>query len=147
MSYVQSFYHLVFSTKYRRMTLPLAISDSLYRYLVGIARNLDSYVLKINGIENHVHILVSLSSKVALADFVRELKRASSIWLKEQLDFKDFQGWGKEYFAASVSRVNVEAVSEYISNQREHHRREDFTLELKRFVESIGKEWNDSILQ
>lgn len=146
MSHVQAYYHIVINTKGRRMTLPSGKGNALYSYMAGIARNMGTYILAVNGIGNHIHILVNLSPTLALSDFVKELKRATSLWIKQQPDIRDFDYWGKEYFAASVSRMNCKAITKYIENQAEHHRLTDFETELRHFVESTGGEWNNNML-
>lgn len=125
------------------MTLPNAISENLYRYITGIARNKKSTILAINGIENHVHMLVDLSPTIALCDLVRDIKQASSKWLKTQPECNLFDGWGKEYGAFSCSSRDTEMIKNYIANQRVHHHGNSFEDEYQRMVLLSGNEWNE----
>ncbi len=73
-SFRQILYHIVFRTKYGAKTLPLAESEELYRYIWGIVKNKNGTLLRINGTEDHIHILSDLHPAVSLADYVREIK-------------------------------------------------------------------------
>ena len=88
-------------------------------------------MLRIGGIENHVHILVDISSNVSLAEFVKRLKQQSSVWAKHK--FILFEGWSKEYAAFSCSNSDKDRIIEYIKMQEEHHRVLSFEEELKNY--------------
>ena len=128
------------------MTIPEIASDNLYRYINGIVKNRQSNVLAINGIGNHVHILVELSSSVSLSDMVRDIKQSSSKWMKTQPVFCQFAGWGKEYGAFSCSATNLNRVKGYIMRQKEHHNVKTFEDEYKEIIEMSGLKWNDYYL-
>ncbi|MCQ2288997.1 MAG: transposase [Muribaculaceae bacterium] len=128
------------------MTIPEIASDNLYRYINGIVKRRQSNVLAINGIGNHVHILVELSSSVSLSDMVRDIKQSSSKWMKTQPVFVQFAGWGKEYGAFSCSATNLERVKGYIKRQKEHHNVKSFEEEYKEIIELSGLKWNDYYL-
>jgi REP element-mobilizing transposase RayT len=97
MSAVTAIYHIVINTYRREMTLPLAACESLYRYIARVVQNSQSTLYAINGIENHIHLLVNLHPSVRLSDLVRDIKLSSSQWIKQNRDsFPQFAGWGKE---------------------------------------------------
>jgi putative transposase len=73
MSYTQTYYHIVFSTKNRQPTLLKEHREELFRYLWGVLNNKKCHLYRINGIEDHIHILTSLHSSIALADLIRDL--------------------------------------------------------------------------
>ncbi|MCL2117358.1 MAG: transposase [Planctomycetaceae bacterium] len=81
-SFRQILYHIVFRTKNSANTLPLSESEELYRYIWGIIKNKNGMLLRINGMEDHIHILSDLPPTISLADYVREMKSSSSHWLK-----------------------------------------------------------------
>jgi REP element-mobilizing transposase RayT len=112
-------------------------------YLAGICRNLECPSLLVGGVEDHVHLLVRLSKNVALADFVREVKRDSSKWLKEQRKDLDKFHWQQGYGAFSISPGHVEKLLEYIANQEEHHRRETFQDEFRRLLRKYKIEYDE----
>ena len=135
MSIVVAYYHVVIGTKYRHITISEKHKQDLYSYIGGILRKRSCNLLAINGIGNHIHLLLNLHQSVALADLIKEVKRGSSLWIKENKDrFPLFEGWGKEYAAFVVSYARKQAVIDYIARQEIHHNSEVFDQELQRFI-------------
>ena len=121
-SLVNNLIHLIYSTKHREPLIPNEFIDDLYAYQAGIFKQWESPAIIIGGIENHVHTLFSLSKNHALKKIVEEVKKGSSKWMKtDGPRSKDFY-WQNGYAAFSVSHSNASRVTEYIRNQREHHR-------------------------
>jgi putative transposase len=122
--------HSVFSTKERR---PFLRSDDIrheiYAYMAVILKNLECHPLKIGGVEDHVHVLACLSKNLAFSDLIGRLKGSSSKRLKEK-GIHGF-GWQNGYGAFSVSESNVEAVTAYITNQGEHHKKQSYQEEVR----------------
>ena len=144
MSAVTAIYHLVINTYRREMTLPLQSSEILYNYIAATIRNKNCYVYEINGIENHIHILLSLRADVRLSDLVRDIKLSSNNWIKiHQASFPMFSGWGKEYGAFTYALRDKDMVANYIKRQREHHQRQSFEDEYKHLLNNAGIEWNE----
>ena len=83
-SLAYNYIHLIFSTKNREPIIFPEIEDKLYGYISGIGKNLECQVLKIGGIPDHIHILFALSKKISLAEFVEEVKKSSSKWIKHR---------------------------------------------------------------
>ena len=131
--------HLVFSTKARRPLLRDEERGELHAYITGVLRNHDSSLIEINSVPDHIHSLFAQSKNHAPAKIVEQVKSASSGWIKT-LDpwYADF-AWQGGYGEVSVSPMHVEAVREYIRNQAEHHKQEDFQTEFRRFCEKNGK--------
>ena len=131
--------HLVFSTKGRRQLLRDEDRSQLHAYLTGVLKNHDSPLIEINSVRDHIHILFAQSKNHAPAKIVEQVKTSSSVWIKT-LDpwYADF-AWQGGYGAFSVSPMHVEVVREYIRNQAEHHRREDFQTEYRRFCEKNAR--------
>lgn len=143
MSAVCSLFHIVINTLRREMTIPDDASEQLYRYISSIVKSRNCRLLRINGIGNHVHLLVELAPTVCLSDLVRDIKQGSSKWAKQQSVFPLFRGWGKEYGAFSCSVRDKDSIVNYIINQREHHRVRTFEDEYRQMIERSGLEWND----
>ena len=144
MSKVIALYHIVFCTKNRRMTIPLEQREHLYRFIwKECTDEFHSKLLRIGGIQNHVHILVNLHPSVSLAVFVKEIKAHSSGWLAKDKRFPDFEGWAKGYFAGTASALNKSDVIEYIINQERYHLVQDFDNELFRLHEEGGLEYDN----
>ncbi len=134
MSYTQTTYHIVLRTKYSEQIIPQDRATLLYNYIWGIIKNHKSKLFRINGMSDHIHILTELHPSVSLADFIKNIKVASSLWAKECGEFPNFKGWEEGYAAFTCAASNRRAVAEYIRNQQEHHKRESFRDELRRFL-------------
>jgi REP element-mobilizing transposase RayT len=100
----------------------------------GVLNNNKIHVYRINGMEDHIHILMDLHPSLALADVIRDLKTASSIWLKDSELFPNFAGWASGYGAFTYSYWDKDKLINYIINQQEHHRKESFQEEYRRFL-------------
>jgi putative transposase len=127
--------HVIFSTKDRRPFLrDLALRGSLHAYLGSIGKQLDCTPICIGGVADHVHLLTSLSRTKTQAELIKELKRNSTTWLKEQkFGLPDFQ-WQTGYATFSVSQSNVDEVKTYIANQEQHLQTKTFQEELLTFL-------------
>lgn len=143
MSATISLFHIVINTLGREMTIPDDTAEHLYRYITAIVKNKNCIMFRINGIGNHIHILVGLSPTVALSELVRDVKQGSSKWAKQQDYFPKFKGWGKEYGAFSCSVRDKDAIISYINNQRIHHRQKSFDQEYQSMIELSGLEWSE----
>lgn len=87
---------------------------------------------------DHIHILIDLPPSIGLSDFMRELKKSTSVWIKESRKFPLFTGWGEGYAAFTYSRNDVETITNYIKNQQEHHRVITFAEEYRKFLIDNG---------
>jgi REP element-mobilizing transposase RayT len=147
MSYTQLLYHLVIRTKANQMVLSLEYSDELYRYIWGIIRKKKCVLYRVNGTENHVHLLMSLHPTIALSDFMRDLKAETSKMLKQTSGFEQFTAWSDGYAALTYSMKEKETIVQYIKSQREHHKTESFQDEFIRLLREAGleldeRDWN-----
>ena len=136
--------HLVLSTKERRPFLKdHAAREALHAYLGGISKTLECPPIIVGGIEDHVHLLAQFGRTITQAEWVKELKRVSNLWLKEQgRRYADFR-WQGGYSAFSVSQSNLSRVKTYIANQREHHKTLDFQSELRKLLSRHNVEWDE----
>ena len=140
MSYTQILYHIVFRTKNSRRTLPHSVEKKLYNFIWGMVKQRDCMLYRINGMEDHVHLLISLHPTIALSDFMRELKAGASKWLATQPEFPDFDGWNEGYAALTYSKRDIDTIAEYIRNQREHHKCISFAEEYRNIIREMGLE-------
>jgi REP element-mobilizing transposase RayT len=114
-SRAQIYLHIVFSTKHRAPYLQdRAVREGTHTYLGGTCRNLDSPPIVVGGVEDHVHILCRLGKVLSVSELVRELKRESSKWLKEQSADLAGSDWQNGYGAFSVSPGHLESLKAYI---------------------------------
>lgn len=111
--------------------------------LGGIAKKLKCNPIIVGGVEDHVHLMTTLSRSCKPADFVKEVKRVSSIWIKEEFEgYSKFQ-WLAGYGCFSIGRSQVEEVCDYIANQEEHHQRVSFQEEFRSFLRKYEIEYDD----
>lgn len=143
MSKTQILIHTVFGTKNRRPTLKLEIRKTIYKYIDGILNNLDCHLIRINGIEDHIHLLLEIPSTKALADIMKKVKQSSSHWINESHILPSFEAWGKGYFAVSISPTDKEQCRQYIMNQEHHHKSKTYIEEIKPMIEELGMAWYD----
>jgi len=139
--------HLAFSTKDRRPFLRnKAVRDKLHSQMGGISKTLECPSLIVGGVEDHVHLLCRFGRNVTQAEWVKELKRVSNGWLKEQgPDYADFE-WQGGYADFSVSHSNLEQVKHYIVGQEEHHHRMTFQDELRALLRKHEIEFDERYL-
>lgn len=137
-------YHIVFSTKERRPFIAPAWRTQLHDYLGGTVNGLGAVSQRVGGVADHVHLLVGLKATHCLADFMRELKKATSVWARENHE-PEF-AWQDGYAAFTVSASKRAVVREYIENQEAHHAKRDFVSELKELLEKHEVEYNERYL-
>jgi len=137
-TYTQILYHVVFSTKRRERVLDQARRDDLYRFIWGLLQHRQCHLYRIGGVENHIHILTSLHPSVALSDLVKEIKTASSAWIKGNQVFPTFSHWQEGYGAFTCTLKDKAALVEYIGNLEIHHQQESFRCEYERLLKESG---------
>jgi REP element-mobilizing transposase RayT len=147
MSKVQNITHIVINTKNREMTITEANKRELYAFMWGVMKKLRCHLYWMNGIPNHIHILVDLHSTVSVALFVQEIKRTSNKWIKDSGLFPNFEKWGKEYCAFSKNKDDIATVIKYIKNQEVHHKCVSYDEEMTSMLAEIGMEWKPELLK
>ena len=126
-SYRQHLYHLVFRTKNNLDTIKQDHVNELYAYITGIIKHKNSHLYRINGIENHMHILTDMHPSIAPADFLRDIKASSS-----------FTGWEVGYGSFTCSYRDLNMLIEYIKNQQVHHKTVTFEDEYRQLLLEAG---------
>jgi len=131
--------HIIFGTKRHRPFL----TDEMLAYIHGIITNVKGFPIRINGTENHIHILTMIPKDMSIADFVRTIKANSSKWFKAKNPHME---WQTGYAAFGVSKTNIPSIDSYIQNQKEHHRKLSFAEEMQKYLVEMGaedvyKEW------
>ena len=136
--------HIVFSTKDRAPFLQNPdIRNQMHAQLGSTSKTLNCPTLIVGGVDDHIHLLARQSRTTALSDWVKELKRVTSIWIKEQsLQFEPF-AWQAGYGAFSVSQSQSGRVVKYIQEQEAHHRKQDFKTEFREFLERHETEYDE----
>jgi REP element-mobilizing transposase RayT len=139
-TYLSLHYHIVFGTKNRAPIIGADWLPRFHEYLGGTLRGLGGFPEGIGGVQDHVHLLVSLKATHTLSDVVRELKKASSLWVRETLVERQF-AWQEGYATFTVSASALEPVRRYIAHQEQHHRVKSFRAELVEMLEKAGVDY------
>jgi putative transposase len=126
---VSSYHHCVFSTKERRLLITPSLQERLWPYLGGIARE-HKMAVEIGGVADHVHMLLSLPSSMAVAKGLQLIKGGSSKWVHDTFPEHRLFGWQVKYGSFSVSVSQLDKITEYIRNQTEHHKKMSFKDEF-----------------
>ena len=144
-TYTSFHYHAIFSTKNREPIIHTSWRSQLHEYLGGTVRGLGGIPQGVGGVADHVHLLLALKPTHCLSDFMRELKKASSIWAAESTVEKGFR-WQEGYAAFSVSASVCGSVQDYIARQEDHHRHKTFREELIEFLKKSGVDFDERYL-
>jgi REP element-mobilizing transposase RayT len=147
MSTIKLLTHIVFATKRRKMTINEDNCYDLYRFIAAYLKKNDCYLKRVNGIGNHIHILVDLHPSISVATLVQHLKRDTSIWMSHSGLFPYWEGWCEGYFACSVSPKYQEAVIEYIKSQKIHHLEVPMEDEYLALLKSAGVEYDGYMMK
>jgi len=145
-TYTQILYQIVFSTKNREFTLIKEGREQLFRYIWGILKNKKCHLYRINGMEDHIHILTSLHPSIALSRLVKDLKVVSSKFIKENQVFPNFGSWQSGYGAFTYSYDAKENLIAYIKNQEEHHKNISFLDEYKTLLKEFDIDFEEKYL-
>ena len=130
--------HIVFSTKNRRRLLDAQVEPRIHAYLAAAVNKSGCKTITVGGCPDHVHMLVGLDQQVAAADLIKEVKRQSSLWAKEEFPTMAEFSWQEGYAAFSVSYSNLTRVRAYIHRQAEHHKKMDWETELRGLLKKHG---------
>ena len=145
-TYTNLLYHIVFSTKDRRPFLNPELQAELHPYIGGIILDAGGKPIEIGGVADHVHILAKLPATLAVADALRLIKSNSSKWVGERPDLAHAFAWQTGYSAFTVSKSQVDLVREYIRQQEQHHRKQDFKAELVSLLKKNDIEYEEKYL-
>jgi REP element-mobilizing transposase RayT len=146
MSYVSAYFHCVFSTKERRRFITPELRERLCPFLGGIARQNKMKAIEIGGVEDHVHILLSLPSTMAISKALQLIKGGSSKWVHESFPEHRLFAWQEEYGAFSVSVSQLDKTIEYIKGQEKHHRKMTFQEEFLALLKKNRIEYDERFL-
>ena len=146
MSYRQIYYQIVFSTHQRKPTITEAHCEELYRDVWKIVKDHNCKLHRVNGTEDHIHIFCDLHPSIALADFVKDLKVKSSLWMKRCGKFPFFNGWQEGYGGFTYNFRDRDMIIEYVKNQKEHHKKESSYDEFKRLLSENGIAFDEKYL-
>lgn len=136
--------HVIFSTKHREPAITPDIRPDLFAYLGGIVRAMGGTAFIVNGVVDHVHMLIRIRPMHSIAEIVRTVKANSSKWIHRTRDRKF--AWQAGYGAFSVSESNIHAVTRYIATQEEHHKEQSFQQEFLAFLKKNNVQYDERYL-
>jgi len=145
MSLSKIYLHITFGTKGRKKLIPRDLEEELYRYMNAIMKSMNCPAIAINGTADHIHILCLLSRSVCVCDLLEEVKKRTSLWIKQRRPALRHFYWQRGYGVFSVSQSAVEHVIAYIHDQKRHHMgqtfRDEYLALLKRYEVSYNEEY------
>ena len=141
-TYTSLHHHIALSTKNREAWINQSIEERVWEYLGGIARHNDFVPVKIGGIDDHVHLVVSISPTLPISKAVQLLKGGSSLWFHEAFRRSAF-AWQDGYGAFTVSKSQLLDVIRYVEARREHHRRQTFQEEYRALLDKHGIDYDE----
>lgn len=145
-TFSQIYIQIVFAVKGKHSLIGSRWEEDLYKYITGIVRNKEQKLLAINGMPDHLHILIGMKPSCCLSDLVREIKKSSNTWINENAVVKGRFEWQEGYGAFSYSHSSLNNVIQYIENQKEHHRRKTFKEEYLEFLHEFQFEYKSEYL-
>ncbi len=144
--YSQHLYQWVWGTKHREPVMTHKGQDRLYAYIASILRNKKCHVHKINGIEDHLHIVSSLPPALDVSGLIKDMKIASGIFIRHSGIFPEFRGWQEGYGSFTYSKSALVKLIPYVENQKQHHRNTTFKEELIALLEEHDIEYDERYL-
>jgi len=145
-SFSQIYIQIVFAVKGRESLINPEWENDLYQYIAGIIKNKHQKPLVINGMPDHIHILIGMKPACCLADLIREIKKSSNDYIRNKTTTRNNFQWQDGYGAFSYGHSGLDKVIAYIKNQKEHHRSTTFREEYKEFLERFQIEHKDEYL-
>jgi len=145
-SFTQIYIHFIFTVEGRENALKTDIKERLYPYLIKLVTAKKCYVISINGMEDHIHLLVRMHPEISLSEFAKFTKANSSHWANEIHLFPRMFHWQEGYGAFFVSHSVLDKVRDYIDNQHEHHRQLSAREEYELFLQKHNIEYNTNYL-
>ncbi len=145
-SFVNQLHHCVFSTKERRSMITPELQPRLFQYIGGIARENKIKLLAAGGVDDHVHLLISMPSTISISKAMQLIKGGSSKGIHETFHAHRLFEWQEGYGAFSIGIGDVERTVSYINNQAEHHGKMDFKTEFLVFLKKHGIEYDEGYI-
>ena len=146
-TYTQVLYQIVFSTKYREPTMIKESRIELFKHIWGILKNKRCHLYRVNGVEDHLHIVTHIHPMVAPALLIKDIKISTSKLIKRENLFPDFIGWQRGYGAFTYSQDAKHNLIEYVKNQEEHHRKQTSRVEMIQLLREHDIEFDERYLE
>jgi putative transposase len=145
-TYTQLYAHVVFAVKGRKCCIGHEWKNNLFQYITGIVTNKGQKIMSINGVGDHIHILIGFNPECAISSLIRDIKANSSRWInREKLINSRFE-WQKGFGAFTIGQSQVGRVANYIENQEKHHQKKSFGEEYIAFLKAYEIDYDPKFL-
>ena len=145
-TYTQVHIQFIFAVKYRYGAIDLSWREELYKYIIGIVQNNNHKMIAINGMPDHVHVLIGLRPNQSISELMQVIKTNSSKWINEKGFVKGKFEWQEGYGAFSYGKSQVYDVVEYIKNQQIHHSKKTFKEEYVEFLKKFEIDYDEKYI-
>lgn len=145
-TYTQIHIQIIFAVKFRKSQIESEWKHELYKYITGIIQNRKHKLLAINGVSDHIHILIGMRPNQSLSDLVQEIKSSSSKWINDNKFLRLRFEWQDSYGAFSYGRSQIDSVIQYINNQEEHHKERSLQQEYINFLQKFQVEFEEKYI-
>lgn len=145
-TYSQIYIQLVFAVRNRTGLILPKWEEELYKYITGIVHAKNQKLIQINGMPDHIHILIGQKPSCCLSDLVRDIKKSSTEFIKGKDFYNSKFQWQDGFGAFSYSHSSLDYIANYIKTQKEHHRATSFEDEYRKILEDFNVEFKDEYL-
>jgi len=142
-TYTQIYLQFVFAVENRISLIQPDWEEELYKYITGIIQNNKHKLIAINGIPNHIHILIGYAPHQLIPDLLQDIKGDSSRWINRQKFVKGHFNWQAGYGTFSYSHSQINRIAKYIMNQKQHHKKKSFTEEYLEFLKKFNVTYDE----
>ena len=145
-TYTQIHIQFVYAVKFRESIIGKDWKDELYKYTTGIIQKNNHKMIAINGMSDHIHILIGMRPTQSISDLIQDVKGCSSKWINKKGVLKGKFEWQEGYGAFSYGKSQVNDVVNYINNQESHHKKITFLEEYQTFLEKFEVEYDEKFI-
>ncbi len=145
-TYSQIHIHFVFAVKYREGIIQSSWKDELYKYITGIIQNNNHKLISINGMPDHVHLMVGIRPGQSISELMQDIKGSSSKWINEKRFIKTKFEWQEGYGAFSYSKSQIKDVCKYIENQEIYHQKRTFREEYLDMLQKFEVDYDEKYI-
>ncbi len=145
-SYSQIYIQIIFAVKGRQSLINESWEEDLYKYITGIVENKNQKMLTINGMPDHIHLLIGMKPSCCLSDLIREIKKSSNEFINKRNISRYKFAWQEGFGAFSYSQSALDSVVKYIGNQKMHHMKKSFKSEYVEFLNKFNVDFKDEFL-
>jgi putative transposase len=145
-TYTQIYIHAVFAVAGRQSLIPKEHKADVYKYITGVIQNKKQKLMAINGMSDHIHLLIGLSPDLALSDLMKAVKESSSRFINDKRWVRGHFKWQRGFGAFSYSRSQVSTVAKYIEDQERHHAKGSFRDEYVALLRRFDVEYDPAYL-